>query len=479
MLFNRRFERTGMEEQLENDLAYFSARELVECYRRQDLSPIEVTRTMLERIERLNPQLNAIYHLSTEAALRQAAASEARWRRGEPAGPLDGVPTTVKDALPTAAMPSYRGSSVTPDDGVTGDWDAPAVARLKESGCVVMGKSTMCDYGIVAGSVSSRHGVTRNPWDLTRSAGASSAGAAASVAAGLSPLTLGTDIVGSIRIPASFCGLVGLKPSYGRVPYYPPSNPALVVGPMARDTADVALLLDVIAQPDSRDFTALPARQSDYLSQLDRGACGLRARLITDLGFGLALDPAVLECVTAAARALQAAGLSVDDPRVEAFDIRSVDLAESYYRARCYAELNKSERSRQPRSPLLWRWTRPAERESAEHVLDAQGAMLALREKTMRLIDGYDFLLLPTVPSPPFAAELAAPDEERLFDPWCNTFLFNLTEQPALSINCGFTPQGLPVGLQIVGRRYDDLGVLQLGRTYETVRAPQRPWPRL
>ncbi|MDR5784732.1 amidase [Caballeronia sp. LZ065] len=464
---------------MNDELAFLSATDLAEAYRRKHLSPVEVTRAALTRIEQLNPRINAIYWLAADEALDAARASEERWRRGAPLGLLDGIPTTVKDALPVAGMPGYRGSACTPDGGIAAPFDAPAVARLRESGVILLGKNTMCDYGIIAGSVSSRFGVTRNPWNLSRSAGASSSGAAAAVAAGLHPLALGTDIVGSIRLPASFCGLVGLKPSYGRVPYYPPVSPALVAGPMARNVADVALMLDCIARPDPRDFTALPPAGQSYHEASKQPLDNVRIHLVTDLGFGLSPDAEVVEAVRAGARRLEQAGIASIEERPARFAHERVEAAERFYRARCFAELNKHAPERQPLSPLLYEWTRASAGESAESVIDAMQALLALREQAMALLDDADFLILPATPAAAFAAERAAPDETRLFDPWCNTFLFNLTEQPAISVPCGKTLDGLPIGMQIVGRRYDDLGVLRLARLFEDLTGPFEACPEL
>jgi Asp-tRNA(Asn)/Glu-tRNA(Gln) amidotransferase A subunit family amidase len=452
---------------MNDDLAYCSAVDLVTAYRARKLSPVEVTHAALSRIEALNPRINAIYWLAADEALAAARASEARWQRRMPIGQLDGVPTTVKDALPALGMPGYRGSAVSPDEGSISSFDAPAVARLREAGAILLGKNTMCDYGIIAGSVSSRFGVTRNPWDLSKSAGASSSGAAAAIAAGLHPIALGTDIVGSIRLPASFCGLVGLKPSYGRVPYYPPVSPALAAGPMARTVEDVAFMLDCIAQPDARDFTALSQSDLSYRESLNQPLTSPRIKFISELGFGLVPDPEVVEAVRQAVKRLESAGGRVVATGRAGFSADQVGEAERFYRARCYAELNKQPSDRQPRSSLLYRWTRASSKESAESVIDSMQTILALREQAIALLDDADFLILPTTPTAAFAAELAAPDEANLFDPWCNTFLFNLTEQPAISIPCGETASGLPIGMQIVGKRYDDVGVLRLAKLYE------------
>jgi len=321
----------------------------------------------------------------------------------------------------------------------------------------------MCDFGIIASGISSRHGVTRNPWNPARTPGASSSGAAASVAAGLSPFAVGTDIVGSIRVPASFCGLVGLKPSQGRVPYYFPNSPALVAGPLARTVQDAAVLLDALAAPDKRDFTAQPPAARTYTGLQARRPAGLKLRLVTGIGFGVAPDPEVVVAVRAAARLLQEQGAAVDEDAAPPFEADAADPARLFYQARTLIELDSHPAGRRALASVIDRWVEPARHASAADLFRCMDAMQRLRERAVRLLDRHDFLLMPSTPTPAYEAELAAPAPYDLFDPWCNTFLFNLGEQPALSINCGFASSGLPIGLQIVGRRYDDAGVLKMG----------------
>ena len=444
-----------------------SLQQLSNAYLTANLSPVEVTRYMLDRIQALNPKINAIYYLDEEDALAQARAAERRYQRNESLGMFDGVPTTIKDAFPIRGMPTYRGSASTQDEGVYYDWNAPAVDRLVEAGAVVMGKNTMCDFGIIASGISSRHGVTRNPWNLSRSPGGSSSGAAACVAAGLCPATLGSDIVGSIRLPASYCGLVGLKPSYGRVPYYFPNSPTLVAGPLARNVHDVATMMDIIARPDPRDFTSLKPKRLDFLSNIDRVPLKPRIRLITHLGFGIAPNQEVVAAVRRAASLFEQHGAILEEPAIPRFAPEAIGMAEKFYRARTFTELNQALPERQQYASLMHEWTRATVNDSAEDMMQAMQRMQELRQSALHLIDGFDFLILPSTPTTAFPAERGAPEGASLFDAWCNNFLFNLTEQPALSINCGFSSEGLPIGLQIVGRRFDDLGVLQAARLFE------------
>ena len=267
-----------------------TAAELSAGYAAKRFSPAEITDALLRRTRDLNPALNALYTVDGERAMAAARASEARWVKGASLGPLDGVPTTIKDALPSVGDPGYRGSAAYAGDPVA-TADAPAVARMREAGMVFLGKTTMPDFGILASGTSSKHGVTRNPWRTDRTPGGSSAGAAASVAAGLAPVAVGTDIVGSIRLPASFTGLFGFKPSQGRVPYYVPNSPSLVAGPLARTVQDAALLMNVIAQPDGRDYTSLEYNRTDYAALLTRPVQGATIAVMTGLDFGIVPEP--------------------------------------------------------------------------------------------------------------------------------------------------------------------------------------------
>jgi len=460
-----------------DDILWMTATDLVAAYRSRALSPVEVVQRALARIDAVDGILNSTYAVDAKAALEAAKVSEDRWRRGAPIGLLDGVPTTAKDALATKGMPMYRGSAATATGGQIADHDIPSIARMREHGAIILGKTTMCDFGILAAGVSSHHGVTRNPWDTRRNTGGSSSGAAATVAAGINPVVVGTDIVGSIRLPASFCGIFGHKPSQGRVPYYFPNSPSLVAGPMTRSVADAALMMDVLTGADDRDFTALPREGFAYVSEVSKPLKRARLRVIEDLGLGLRPDPQVMTTIAAAADLLRASGHWVEsfEPPFKDADI---DCAETFYKIRCLSEFGAADDRVQRRAPVIERWTQDVRELRADAFYRVFNQVMQLRERAARLIDDVDFLILPSVPVPAYEAEKAAPAQEHLFAPWCNTFLFNLTEQPAASINAGYTEGGLPIGLQIVGRRFDDLGVLRLASTYEMLRPAQRSWPQ-
>ena len=448
------------------EIRQLSALELSHAFKAQQLSPVETTRCLLEQIPAQNQALNMLYDVKPEAALSMAKASERRWLKGEPNSAFDGVATTIKDALPSRGDISYRGSAAHDTAEPCDDWEAPCVRRIKEAGMVPLGKNTMPDFGILASGYSSHHGITRNPWNLNKNTGGSSSGAAASVASGLTPVAIGTDIVGSIRLPASFCGLVGHKPSQGRVPFYPPNAPTLVAGPLSRTVSDAAMFLSILSQPDRRDYTALAPPTQDFYQQLQHALPGKRIGLLTDMGFGPTVDPDVEAAVIEAAKVFEDLGHTVE--RLSSpFSKGADECAELFYKQRCYSEFSQQSKDIQQRSPHIANWTRDAESITAPMLYNAMNEMRAMREKMMGLFQHIDYLLLPSVAIPAFDAELPAPDINRLFAPWSNVFIFNMTEQPACSINCGFSREQLPIGLQIVGQRFDDAGVLQLAYQFE------------
>jgi Asp-tRNA(Asn)/Glu-tRNA(Gln) amidotransferase A subunit family amidase len=450
-------------------LASHSIEELAGAYAKRTLSPVDVVRESLMRLGKLNPVLNAYYLVDEESALAAARASEARWRQGTQLSLLDGTPTSAKDALPAIGWPSYRGS-LAHRDPEPATVDAPVIARLREAGAVFLGKTTMPDFGIIASGYSSKHGVTRNPRAPRNNPGGSSSGAAAAVAAGIDTAVIGTDIVGSIRLPASFCGLFGFKPSQGRVPYYPPNDPSLAAGPITRSIADAAIVLNSITKPDARDYTALEPIACDYRAAIDEALPPRRIGVLDGFGFGLNASEEGIRLARDAAKLLEKEGHQVAET---VLNFASVDLgqAEFYYKARCFAEFITMPEQRRLAASVIRQWTLPAEQGSAKQLFDAMNAMRQMREKVMALFQSIDFLILPTVHVPPFAAELASPNPD-MFEPWANTFLFNITGQPCSSVPCGTTADGLPLGVQIVGRRFDDVGVLRLSRALEKMIRP-------
>jgi len=462
---------------MKTDLCALTATELLQLYRTRRASPVEATRAVLERIERLNPVLNCFCLVDAESALASARASEVRWRKGEPRGLVDGVPTSIKDLLLTRGWPTLRGSKTIDPRGPWND-DAPAVARLREHGAVLLGKTTTPEFGWKGVTDNSLTGVTRNPWDPQRTPGGSSGGSAAAVAAGMGPLTVGTDGGGSIRIPCSFTGLVGLKPSFGRVPAWPlsPFGTVAHVGPMTRSVADAALMLNVLALPDARDWFALPHDARDYRVGLDDGVKGLRIAYSADLGYA-PVEPEVAAIVKRAALRFEALGASVEekDPGFE--------NPAQIFTAHWFAGASSLLASLKPAQRRL---VDPGLREVADigaksgllDYLDAVKQRGELGVLMNRFHQTYDLLLTPTLPLAAFEAgrEVADVLKEKRWTDWSPfSYPFNLTQQPAASVPCGLTRKGLPVGLHLVGPKYADALVLRAARAFESLQPAATP----
>jgi Asp-tRNA(Asn)/Glu-tRNA(Gln) amidotransferase A subunit family amidase len=457
------------------DLHQLDATELVALYRARQASPVEAVRAVLAHIERCEPKLHALYAFDPKAALDQARASEARWADGQPLSPLDGVPGTLKENIATRGTPVPVGTAaslLTPAVE-----DAPPAARWREAGAVLLAKTTMPDYGMLSSGLSSFHALTRNPWDLSKNPGGSSAGAGAAAAAGYGPLHVGTDIGGSIRLPAGWCGVFGLKPSLGRVPIKPPYA-GRAAGPMTRTVRDAALLMAALSKPDWRDTMSLPYQAIEWTA-LQRDVKGLRIGLQLDAGWGLPVEREVREAVVAAAKAFEAAGAVVEP--MAAFSTRAmIDGMDRFWRMRSWLDMQALPPERAALVlPYIRQWVEPAARLTTRELFDGFNQMGVLRDAAVAACRPYDFVLSPVSPVPTFAAEWAGPtnDPARPLEHIAFTLPYNMSEQPAASINCGYTSAGLPVGLQIIGHRHDDLGVLQVARAYEQMRPAQRPWP--
>ena len=452
-----------------------SAADLALAFARGSLSPVEVTQAVIDQIARCEPQISALYAFDPDAALSQARASQARWRAGVPLSPLDGVAGTIKENIATRGCPMPAGSAATALLPMTED--APPAARWREAGLVLLAKTTMPDYGMLSSGLSSFHALARNPWDTRKNPGGSSAGAGAAGAAGYGPLHVGTDIGGSVRLPAGCCGLVGLKPSAGRIPIQP-AYAGRVAGPMTRTVQDCALLMAVLAQPDSRDATSLPPQQIHW-QNLGRDLRGLKIGLLPDAGWGLAVQPETRAAVEAAARLFESAGAVVEP--LAPFSTRLMaDGMDRFWRMRSYLDVQALPEARRNQVlPYIRDWVASGARLSAADVFTGYSQMAALRDAAVAACQPFDFVLSPTSPVASYAAEWASPinDAARPFEHIAFTLPYNMSEQPALSINCGFTAAGLPIGLQIIGRRFDDLGVLQVAAAYEQLRGPMPAWP--
>ena len=444
-----------------------TATELTNAYRARELSPVEATEATLETIEARDGELNSFCLVDPESARADARASEARYARGEPAGPLDGVPVAVKDLLVTKGWPTLRGSTAVDPAGPWDD-DAPVVAALRRSGAVIPGKTTTPELGWKGVTDSALTGVTRNPWDPAKTPGGSSGGSSAALAAGMVPLALGTDGGGSIRIPCAFCGLPGLKPTFGRVPAWPasPFGPVSHVGPMARTVADLALLLDVIAQPDARDWQQLPPATSSFGAGLEDGVEGLRIAFSPELGHAT-VDPEIAGLVARAASAFAVLGAHVEPADPPFADPRATfDVLWSTGAARAVAMLPSADEI----DPGLAEIAEQGRSHSGLGYLTACGERDQLAIAMSRFHEQWDLLLTPAMPIAAFDAGREVPEGSA--DPrwpgWTPfTYPFNLTQQPAATVPCGFTATGLPAGLQIVGPRHADALVLRAARSYE------------
>lgn len=460
-----------------SDPAALSACELLQLYARKTLSPVEVARACLARIDRWNPSVGAFCLVDEAGALAAARASEERWQRGQPIGAVDGVPTTIKDLVLTRGWPMRRGSLSTAG-ALPASADAPATARLREAGAVLLGSTTTPEFGWKAVTDNPLGQVARNPWDVARTAGGSSGGAAVAAALGMGALHVGTDGGGSIRIPAGFTGVVGLKPTFGRVPAWPlsPFGTVAHIGPLTRTVADAALMLGVLSRPDSRDWYALPADGVDYRAGLDGGIAGVRVATSAELGF-VEVDPEVRRLFDAAVGVLAALGARVEavDPPVG----RPRDLfARSWFApaARLVEKLPAAARG----------WLDPGLLATAEtgasfsraELQDAAMERGELGGAMQGFLGSYDLLVTPSVALPAFAAGIEYPDPVRQthWIDWAGfSYPFNLTQQPAISVPAGFTATGLPVGLQIVGAKYQEALVLRAARAFEA--AQPQPMP--
>jgi len=453
-----------------------SAVAIIEAYRSRELSPIDVMLDVLARVEAFEPHIHATYLLAPERALAEARASEARWLRGEPIGPLDGVPATVKDNIATKGEPKPVGTAAT--DLIPEPRDAPPAQRLREAGAILFSKTTMPDYGMLSSGLSSFHALARNPWNLGRNPGGSSAGAGAAGAAGYGPLHLGTDIGGSVRLPAGWCGLFGLKPSGGRVPIDPPYV-GRIAGPMTRTVADAALMMATLSKPDSRDWMSLPPQALNWATR-PANLKGLRIGLLLEAGCGALPAPEVRAEIERAARDFEAAGAIVE-PLAPFLTQAMLDGLDFFWRTRSRIDIKAlTPEKREKVLPFIRAWAESAEGLSGEVVFNGFNQILEMHRSAVTATQPYDFVLSPTAPITAYPAELASPSNDPL-NPFPHigfTVAYNMSEQPAATINCGFSSEGLPIGLQIIGRRFDDVGVIAVALAFERMRAGEaRPWP--
>jgi aspartyl-tRNA(Asn)/glutamyl-tRNA(Gln) amidotransferase subunit A len=452
-----------------------SAVDLIAGFRAKQFSPSEVLEDVLAHIALWEPHIKALYAFDPEGARAAARASTERWQDGQPTGLLDGVPATIKDNIATKGVPVPLGTAATRLGPAS--VDAPPAARLREAGAVIFSKTTMPDYGMLSSGLSSFHPLTRNPWNLSKNPGGSSSGAGAAGAAGYGPLHLGTDIGGSVRLPACWCGLVALKPSLGRIPIDPPYV-GRVAGPITRTVDDAALMMSALSRPDRRDGMSLPPNDINWKA-LDRPLRKLRIGLMLDLGVGQALEEDVREVAVKAARAFETAGAVVTEV-CGVLTREMLDGLDNFWRARMWDDLSRlASAERAKVLPYILKWAEAGAKLSGVDVIRGFNATMATRAAAAKLFADLDYVISPVSPVVNFAAELASPinDPDRPFEHICYTVPWNMSENPAISINGGYDRQGFPIGVQIVGRRFDDLGVLGMAKAFEAMRGPQKPWP--
>src|SRR5579883_958382 len=453
-----------------------SAVDLLAGYRAKQFSPSEVMEEVLAHAESWEPHIKALYAFDPDGARVAAKASTERWQKDEKTGVLDGVPVTIKDNIATKGQPVPLGAASV--KLVPAAADAPPAARLREAGAIIFSKTTMPDYGMLSSGLSSFHPLTRNPWDLSKNPGGSSAGAGAAAAAGYGPLHLGTDIGGSVRLPAGWCGIFALKPSLGRVPIDPPYL-GRVAGPMTRLVEDAALMMSVLSLPDDRDFMSLPPQALDWRVK-PAEIRGLKIGLLLETGCGAAPDPETRAAVEQAARDLAGAGAIVE-PLAPFLAQETLDGWDRFFRMRSHLDIAALPAERRAKIlPFILAWAESAAPLTGEDVGRGYAEIMAMRRATIAATLPFDFVISPTAPMVAFRAEDPSPSNDPLhpFPHIGFTLPFSVSEQPAASINCGYSSDGLPIGLQIIGRRFDDVGVLGFARAFEEMRkANARPWP--
>lgn len=459
------------------DLAFWSATELLRGYASRTVSPVEATKAALARIEALNDRLNAFCLVDAEGAMRAARDSEARWAKGAPMGLVDGVPTSIKDLSLTKGWPTLRGSKAIDPKG---PWevDAPFVARLREHGAVLLGKTTTPEFGWKGVTDNALTGITRNPWDPSKTPGGSSGGAAVAAATGMGALHQGSDGGGSIRMPAGYTGVYGVKPTFGRVPAFPlsPFGTVAHIGPLTRTVADSALMLAVMGEPDARDWYAVPADGADLRRACAASVKGWRIAYCPTLG-NKSVDPEVADLVRAAAEAFSALGAVVEE-----LDSPLDDSHETFRKHWYTGAANLFTGFSAEQKALIDPGLQQIAAEGAEIGLLDYLAAVKEREAmgtAMNLFhEKWDVMLTPTLPQPAFEAghEVPPGSSLRRWTEWTPySYPFNLTQQPAASIPCGRTAAGLPVGLHIVGPKHRDDMVLTASAAYESVRPVELP----
>lgn len=458
-----------------NEVLRLTIRQIRELYAAKKLSPLEYWQAVEERIDAFEPHVQALYLYNPESARAQAVASGDRWMKGETLGVLDGIPVTIKELIATKGDPVPLGTKAV--DLVPAAEDAPIAARCREDGAVIFAKTTCPDYGMLSSGLSSFHHLSRNPWDLTQNPGGSSAGAASAGAASFGPLHIGTDIGGSIRLPAGWTGLFGLKPSQGRIPI-DPYYFGRCAGPMTRCVEDAAISMGPLSRPDWRDATSLPPNDFDWLD-LDIDLKGLKIGLMLDAGIGIGVQEEVQAAVIAAAKLFEQAGaeiLSVGPVMTRAM----LDGLDKFWRSRFWGDIEAmSPEKRAEILPYIFDWAKGGADVSGVEAVRGFNQTVEMRKTCGHLFSTVDAVISPTNPIVSYPAEWASPtnDPAKPFEHIAFTVPWNMSEQPASSINCGYSKSGMPIGLQIVGPRFADQFVLRLSKAFEAISGGVTRWP--
>ncbi|MCC5900952.1 MAG: amidase [Halomonas sp.] len=457
------------------ELHQLTATQLLDGYRAHTFSPSDVASALVEHIGKWEPHINALYAYQPEAFIQAAETSTQRWVKGEPSGALDGVPVTLKELIATKGMPVPLGTGL--GEQVAAVEDAPPAARLAEDNALLLAKTTCPDFGMLSSGLSSFHGLTRNPWDLACNTGGSSSGAGAAAAAGFGPLHVGTDIGGSVRLPAAWCGAVGFKPTLGRVPI-DPYYVGRCAGPMTRSVEDAALMMVTLARTDRRDAMRLPPEKIDWMD-LTLDVKGLRVGVMMEAGCGLALDNEIHHHVEQAAKQLEAAGATLV-PIAPVLTREMLDGLDHFWQARQWSELLKlSAKEREQVLPAILAWADGGARLSGIDVVQGFQQTMVMRCATEAVFETVDAVISPTTPNIAFPAEWPSPtnDPRQPFEHIAYTVPWNMGEQPAISLNAGFSRGNMPIGVQLIGPRFADHFVLKLARQLEARLGLPIRWP--
>jgi aspartyl-tRNA(Asn)/glutamyl-tRNA(Gln) amidotransferase subunit A len=459
------------------DFSKLNTRALLHAYASGDTSPSEYMGWLIEQVERIEPKICSLYAFKPEYALKMAEESTIRWQKGQLLGALDGVPVTVKELIATQGDPIPMGTAAS--DKTPAIEDAPTAARLKEDGAIIFAKTTCPDYGMLSSGLSTFHHLSRNPWDLTQNPGGSSAGAAAAAAAGLGTLHIGTDIGGSVRLPAGWTGLFGFKPTLGRIPISPYYT-GRAAGPMTRTVDDAIMVMPTISKPDRRDTTSVYYQNLEW-NVAPADVRGMKIGLMLDAGCGIDAEPEVKAAVIAAAKRFEAKGAEIIElpPVLKQEQLDGLDI---FWRARFWGTMLKlTPEKRQTILPYIYEWAKTGGDANPLDIVKGFDGTMAMRDACAEVFTKVDVVLSPVNPNVSYPAEWASPtnDPQKPFEHIAFTMPWNMGEQPAASINCGFSKSGMPIGLQIVAPRFDDLKVIAIAKAYECWRGPITNWPQL